>query len=57
MLRALAPQILIAMLIFAAGGVAYGSGAPLWTFYVTLVVGLVSVLPGYERWEKSRGQQ
>ena len=56
MLRALAPQIFIAMLICAVGGAAYGSGAPAWTFYVTLFVALVSVLPAYDRWEKRRGQ-
>jgi hypothetical protein len=56
MLRALAPQILVAMLISAAGGAAYGLGAPVWTFWVTLLVALVSVLPGYERWENRRKQ-
>jgi hypothetical protein len=52
----LAPQILVAGLIAAGGGAAYGKGAPLWVFYAAIVLAVLSALPGYVRWDNRRQQ-
>jgi hypothetical protein len=52
MLRALAPYLAIALVVTAAGGVAYGLGAPTWIVYLTLLVAALAVLPGYSRWDQ-----
>lgn len=52
MIRALTPYLAVAMLISAAGGAAYGLGAPLWTAYATLVLTLLVGLFGYDRWDR-----
>jgi hypothetical protein len=52
MLRALAPRLGLAAVLAAAGAVAYSFGAPVWVIYVAVVLGLVAVLPAYERWDQ-----
>jgi hypothetical protein len=52
MLRMLAPYLMLAVLIVAAGAIAYGLGAPAWIAYATLVLALAAVLPGYNRWDQ-----
>lgn len=54
MWRPLAPYLLLAFALTVAGGAAYGLGAPAWVVYVTIVVSVLAVLPGYERWESRR---
>jgi hypothetical protein len=52
MLRALAPQLLVAILLWGTlGGVAYSRGAPPWVAYVAVALGWLTVLPAYLRWE------
>lgn len=57
MIRALTPYLALAMLISAAGGAAYGLGAPLWTAYATLVLTLLVGLLGYDRWDRRQHPQ
>ena len=52
MLRALAPSLVLAAVISAAGGVAYSLGAPVWVVYVAIVLACIAVLPAYERWDQ-----
>ena len=52
MIRALSPYLALATLICAAAGIAYGLGAPTWVPYAALVVALLTVLPGYDRWDR-----
>lgn len=52
MWRALTPYLLTAALVMAAAGVAYGLGAPAWLAYAAIVVAILTVLPGYDRWER-----
>jgi hypothetical protein len=52
MLRALAPYLLVAALVSTAAGIAYGLGAPAWVVYAAIVLALLAVLPGYERWDR-----
>jgi hypothetical protein len=52
MWRDLAPSLAAAAAIDAAGGAAYGLGAPLWVFYLAIVVSMLAVLPAYERWDR-----
>jgi hypothetical protein len=52
MWRALAPYLLIAALVSASAGAAYGLGAPAWIVYAAIVVAVLAVLPGYERWDR-----
>jgi|tagenome__1003787_1003787.scaffolds.fasta_scaffold20886777_3 hypothetical protein len=52
MWRALVPYLLVAALVSAAGGIAYGLGAPTWIVYAAMVLALLAVLPGYERWDR-----
>ena len=52
MLRALLPSLMIAALLTLAGGLAYSLGAPAWVAYATVVLAVLAVLPGYERWER-----
>jgi hypothetical protein len=33
-------------------GVAYGLGAPAWLAYAVIVLAVLTVLPGYDRWER-----
>ena len=54
MWRFLAPYLTVAAAIAIAAGVAYGSGAPVWSVYLGGVVAVAVVLPGYERWESRR---
>jgi membrane protein implicated in regulation of membrane protease activity len=52
MLRALTPSLMLVAVIEAAAAVAYSLGAPVWVFYVAVVLALVAVLPAYERWDQ-----
>ena len=52
MLRAVAPSLALATAVMALAGLAYGLGAPAWTMYAAIVPAVLSVLPGYERWER-----
>jgi hypothetical protein len=52
MLRALLPYLAVAAVISAAAGAAYAFGAPVWVVYLGLVLALVVVLPGWERWDR-----
>jgi hypothetical protein len=54
MWRPLTPYLLLAFALAIAGGVAYGLGAPARVVYLTIVVNVVAVLPGYERWDSRR---
>jgi hypothetical protein len=54
MLRALAPHVLVAMLIAMGGGFAYGLGGPAWVVYAALLIGALAILPGYTRWDERR---
>lgn len=52
MLRALAPSLALATTVMALAGLAYGLGGPAWIMYAAIVPAVLSVLPGYERWER-----
>jgi hypothetical protein len=52
MVRALRPYIAFAVLTHAAAGVAYGLGAPAWTAYATIMLTVLVVLFGYDRWDR-----
>jgi hypothetical protein len=52
MWRALAPYLLIAALVMAGAGAAYGLGGPAWIVYAAIVLAMLAVLPGYERWDR-----
>ena len=52
MLRALTPRLLVAAAVQVMAAAAYTLGAPVWVFYVAVVLGLVAVLPAYERWDQ-----
>jgi hypothetical protein len=47
MWRALTPYLLIAALVMLAAAVAYGLGGPTWLAYATIVLAVLTVLPGY----------
>jgi hypothetical protein len=52
MWRALAPYLLVAMLVMGGAGLVYGLGGPAWIMYAAIVPAVLSVIPGYERWER-----
>ena len=52
MWRALAPYLIVAALVMAGAGVAYGLGAPAWLAYAAIIVAMLAVLPGYDRWDR-----
>jgi hypothetical protein len=52
MFRALAPSFALATTVMAVAGLAYGLGGPAWIMYAAIVPAVLSVLPGYERWER-----
>jgi uncharacterized membrane protein YdbT with pleckstrin-like domain len=52
MLRALTPRLVLAAVIACAAAVAYSLGAPVWVFYVAVVLACIAVLPAYERWDQ-----
>jgi hypothetical protein len=52
MIRALRPYLALAVLIAAGAGIAYGLGAPVWVPYAAILLVLVTVLPGYDRWDR-----
>jgi hypothetical protein len=56
MLRALGPYVLVAMLVAAAGGVAYGLGAPAWVAYAAVLLAVLAFLPGAVRWVEREDQ-
>ena len=51
MWRFLAPYLAVALIIAIGAMSAYENGAPAWVAYVGLTLGILAVLPGYERWE------
>jgi hypothetical protein len=52
MWRALTPYLVTAALVMLGAGVAYGLGAPAWLAYAAIVLAVLTVLPGYDRWER-----
>ena len=50
--RALTPDLLTAALVMLGAGVTYGLGAPAWLAYAAIVLAVLTVLPGYDRWER-----
>jgi uncharacterized membrane protein YdbT with pleckstrin-like domain len=52
MLRTLAPYLTLAVLIVAAAAIAYALGAPAWVAYAAIILAVVAVLPGYNRWDQ-----
>lgn len=52
MLRALAPSLIVAMLVMGGAGLVYGLGGPAWIVYAAIVPAVLSVLPAEERWER-----
>jgi uncharacterized membrane protein YdbT with pleckstrin-like domain len=52
MWRALTPYLLTAALVMLGAGIAYGLGAPAWLAYAAIVLAVLTVLPGYDRWER-----
>ena len=52
MMRALAPYLLISALVAGGMGVAYAKGAPVWSVYLAVIVGVLIPLPAYIRWDK-----
>lgn len=52
MIRALVPYLMFAALIAGAAAIAYGLGAPAWIAYVAILLAVLAVLPGYERWDQ-----
>jgi uncharacterized membrane protein YdbT with pleckstrin-like domain len=52
MWRALTPYLVMAALVMLAAAVAYGLGAPAWLAYAAIVLAILTVLPGYDRWER-----
>ncbi|MGH2969920.1 MAG: hypothetical protein ACRDK0_12780 [Solirubrobacteraceae bacterium] len=52
MWRALTPYVIVAGLVMAASGIAYGLGAPAWLPYAALLVASLCVIPGYDRWDR-----
>jgi hypothetical protein len=54
MWRALGPFLIVAALVTVAAVVAYSRGAPAWIASAAIIVAVLAVLPGAERWK--RGQ-
>jgi hypothetical protein len=54
MFRALAPYVLVALVVMCATGVFYGLGAPAWLFYAGIVVAVLAMLPGVTRWDQQQ---
>jgi uncharacterized membrane protein YdbT with pleckstrin-like domain len=52
MWRALKPYLFVAALVVVAAGVAYGLGAPAWLAYAAIVLAALTVVPGYDRWDR-----
>jgi hypothetical protein len=52
MLRTLAPYLALATLIAGAAVIAYALGAPAWIVYAAILVAVLAVLPGYNRWDQ-----
>jgi len=42
----------LAALVVVAGAVAYQLGAPAWIAYVAILLAVLAVLPGYNRWNQ-----
>jgi hypothetical protein len=52
MLRTLAPYLVLATLIAGAAAIAYAHGAPAWIVHAAILVAVLAVLPGYNRWDQ-----
>lgn len=52
MWRALIPYLVVASLVLFVAGVAYGRGAPAWVAHAAIVVAMLVVIPGYDRWDR-----
>jgi hypothetical protein len=52
MLRTLAPYLAVATLIAVAAATAYALGAPAWIAYAAILLAVLAVLPGYNRWDQ-----
>jgi hypothetical protein len=52
MWRALTPYLVTAALVAAGAGAAYGLGGPAWIVYAAIILAVLAVLPGYDRWDR-----
>lgn len=52
MWRALVPYLVIAVGVMAGAGAAYGLGGPAWIMYAAIILAMLVVLPGYDRWDR-----
>jgi hypothetical protein len=52
MLRAVAPSLIVAMLMMGGAGLVYGLGGPAWIAYAAIIPAVLCVLPAEERWER-----
>jgi hypothetical protein len=52
MWRALVPYLIVASIVVIAAGIAYADGAPAWVAYAAIVVAMLIVVPGYDRWDR-----
>jgi hypothetical protein len=52
MLRALTPRLVLVAVIEAAAAAAYSLGAPVWVFYLAVVLAATAVFPAYDRWDQ-----
>jgi hypothetical protein len=52
MIRALAPYLALAAVVVIVAAAAYGLGAPAWIAYAAILVAVLAVLPGYNRWDQ-----
>jgi hypothetical protein len=52
MWRALAPYLLVAALVMACAGAAYGLGGPAWLAYAAIVVAMIALVAGYDGWDR-----
>jgi hypothetical protein len=52
MLRAAWPSLIVAIIAMMPAAIAYGGGAPAWVMYAGLVVGMLALVPGADRWAK-----
>jgi hypothetical protein len=52
MIRALAPYLAVSVLVVSVAAVAYERGAPAWIVHAAILVTVLVVLPGYDRWDR-----
>jgi hypothetical protein len=57
MLHGIAPSLIPGLAIAAIAGAAYGLGAPAWSVYLGIVIGLLAALPGVPHWERVQDER